>query len=109
MPRKRATGSFKCSKCERVFSMKAHLARHESTIHASPGARAAAKRLKVKMGKKKPGRKPGPKTGRKPGRPSGLAARVGLRDMTLEQLTELISAARAEAQMKIAEYQQAFS
>ncbi|MCH8241163.1 MAG: zinc ribbon domain-containing protein, partial [Planctomycetes bacterium] len=32
MPRKK----FKCSRCSRMFSMPAHLARHMNTTHASP-------------------------------------------------------------------------
>lgn len=90
-------GKFQCTKCDRAFSMKAHLARHLATIHASPQARAAKKRQPKRAGV------------RAPGRPSGVAARVGLRQMTLEQITELMSAARSEAQIRIAELQRAFA
>ncbi len=100
MPRaKKSSGSFRCSKCDRVFSMKAHLARHMGTIHMSPSAKANAK-TKRKKGRRQPVRAVG--------RPKGVTARVGLRGMSLEQLRDVIDAARAEAQVKIAEYQRSF-
>ena len=106
----RGQGTWKCGKCERVFGMKAHLARHMNTIHAPGGAKTKAKR----KGKVRLGRPPGKKSsgrplGRPVGRPAGIVARLGLREMTLEQLGTVIAAAREEAQNKIAEYQQAFS
>ena len=111
MPKKK----FKCSKCDRSFSMAAHLARHVSTLHASPKARkakaakaAAKKRRSRKGGTKKRGtaKKRGP--AKKRGRPSGVVSRLGLRDMTLQQLGDVINAAREMAQRKIAEMQHAF-
>ena len=39
-----ATGKFKCTKCDRTFSMAAHLARHMNAMHGAKGRRAAAKR-----------------------------------------------------------------
>ena len=89
MPKK----SFKCSKCDRSFSMAAHLARHMNSTHASPQKKAAAKR-------KRKAKRAGAK---RLGRPKGVAARSGLRDMTLEQLMAVISAARAEARRKLSE------
>lgn len=50
----------KCSKCDRSFSMPAHLARHLSAIHG--------KKTKAKVAKKR-----GPKVKRKVGRPKGVA------------------------------------
>ena len=53
-----AKGMFRCSRCDRTFSMKAHLARHMNTIHGSSKrvqAVAAKKRVK-RAGKKKVGR-----------------------------------------------------
>ena len=54
---------FKCSKCDRSFSMPAHLARHMNTIHGK------------KKGKKKVARTKGPKAKakRKVGRPKRAA------------------------------------
>ena len=47
-----ARAVFKCTKCTRKFSMKAHLARHMNTIHASPARRkAAAKKRRRKRRK----------------------------------------------------------
>lgn len=45
-----AQKAFKCSKCDRSFSMAAHLARHQSTIHSlkrKTGAKASAKKGRV--------------------------------------------------------------
>lgn len=48
----------KCSKCDRKFSMPAHLARHMNTIHARGGRKAG--RSATKAGKRRgPGRPPG--------------------------------------------------
>jgi hypothetical protein len=44
---------FKCSKCDRKFSMAAHLARHMSTLHASKKAKAAKKKKGRVVAKKK--------------------------------------------------------
>lgn len=49
-----AKGKYKCPQCDRTFSMAAHLARHQSTIHAKGGGKAA-----------------GGSSGRRPGRPPG--------------------------------------
>ncbi len=101
-------GKFKCDRCDRTFSMKAHIARHMATIHATPGQKAAAKQRRAKTGGR-PGPKPGRPAGRPVGRPSGVASRVGLRAMSLEEIGELISAAKAEARIKISELQAALS
>lgn len=44
---------FKCSKCDRRFSMAAHLARHMSTIHASKKAKATKMKKRRAVAKKK--------------------------------------------------------
>ena len=46
-----AKAAFKCPKCDRSFSMKAHLARHTNTIHASPKRRKAAAKKRAKRAK----------------------------------------------------------
>lgn len=52
-----AKATFKCSKCDRSFSMKAHLARHMNAIHASPTrVKAAARKRLGRVGKKRVGR-----------------------------------------------------
>lgn len=100
MPEKK----FKCSKCDRSFSMAAHLARHMGTLHASPKARAAkAATAKVKKRRTTRGR-----SAKRVGRPTGLVSRLGLRDMTLEQLQNLIAAAREQGQRKLGELRAAF-
>ena len=45
--------SFKCSKCDRKFSMAAHLARHMSTTHASETVKATKKKKRRAVAKKK--------------------------------------------------------
>lgn len=55
--------SFRCTKCDRTFSMPAHLARHLNTIH------------RRKKGKKPAGRK-AKKVKRPVGRPKGVRAKV---------------------------------
>ena len=115
-----AKGDFTCSKCGRSFGMAAHLARHMSTIHASPQKRAAAKRKRAAAKRKKAGTRkravgrPKKKVkkvrrakGRTLGRPTGVVARLGLRSLALEQLCEVIEAAQAEARRKMADIQKA--
>ncbi len=65
-----APGSFKCSKCERTFSMAAHLARHQNTIHNAGGKRKPGRKSKMK---RRPGRPAGPgrPAKRRVGRPRG--------------------------------------
>lgn len=99
MPRKK----FKCSKCSRSFSMAAHLARHKSTIHASPAAKAKRKAKKRGVGRPKG-------SGiKRSGRPSGFVSRLGLRQMSVEQLCDVIDAAREAARGKINDLRQAFA
>lgn len=120
-----ATGSLKCPKCDRTFGMAAHLARHLSAGHGKKPAvqKKAAKRADRRVaatagamaaGKKRgPGRPKGsgkklgrPKgSGKRLGRPTGTVSRLGLKDMSLEQLSNVIQAARAEAHRRIAEFQ----
>ncbi len=98
MPKK----SFKCSKCGRSFKMKAHLARHQSAGHGAK--KKAAKKGKKGKRAKAPAKK---RKFARVGRLKGLAARLGIRKMSLEQMTELIAAARAEARRKLAELRKA--
>ena len=60
---------YKCSRCDRTFSMPAHLARHKNTIHAM-GARK--KKVKGKVGR------PKGTTAKKLGRPKMRVARTGM-------------------------------
>ena len=133
MMAKVAKGKFKCPRCDRTFSMAAHLARHKNTIHAPKTARKAGKkkaRPKKKVRRrravkqagrvvkrprrtaKRAGRpvrrtrrtvKRGRRSVKRVGRPRGIAGRLSLRALTLEQLGELITAARAQARRKMAE------
>jgi hypothetical protein len=98
MPRKPAA-KFKCEKCGKSFGMAMHLGRHMTTIHGrTPTAAKAAKPKKTKkVGTRKRGRV---------GPPTGVAGRLGLRDLSIDQLVEVIAAAREEGQRRIAEMKQ---
>jgi uncharacterized C2H2 Zn-finger protein len=114
-----ATGRVKCPKCDRTFGMAAHLARHVSAGHGKKKvvkkktAKGAGRKGARKVGKRGPGRPKG--SGRKKGaakrvgRPKGAVSRLGLKDMSLEQLSDVIQAARAEAHRRIADFQDAIA
>jgi uncharacterized C2H2 Zn-finger protein len=82
----------KCSKCDRRFSMPAHLARHVNSAHGS--------------GKRKAGRPPkGRKAGRRPGRAIGKGtANLHLAGLTLTELCHVIDMARAEAKRRLEQF-----
>ena len=124
-----AKKTLKCPKCDRMFSMQAHLARHVSAAHSKKKKKAkkktakrrkktaakrkkkkAAKRAKktvVRRKKKQPGRKKrtssSKKRKKKVGRPRGSGGRRGLKKLSLEALTNLIGAARKEAKSRLKE------
>lgn len=111
--RKKASGgkkSIKCDICGQTFSMPAHLGRHKAAKH---GVRAkTASRRSTKKGKARRviSRKTvGKKTGRKPGRPPAIASRFGLADLGIEELAQLIQAARSEADRRLRDYQRILS
>ena len=93
MPKK----TFKCSKCDRSFKMAGHLARHQSATHGMKTKKKATAKKAKRRGKKR--------TMKKAGRPKGSTSRLGLKTMTLEQLTQLIDAARGEARSRLAEFE----
>ena len=81
-----------CPKCDRKFSMAAHLGRHMSTVHGSAKPKARK-----------------PRRGRKPGRRPGRAASKGtagldLTGLTLTELCQLIDIARAEAGRRLEQF-----
>lgn len=88
MPKKK----FKCSKCDRSFSMPAHLARHMNTIHAT-GKPKAIQRRGTKM--------------LRVGRSTGISSRFALGSMSLDQLLNLIDAARVEARERLSDVEAA--
>ena len=96
--------TFKCAKCSRTFGMAAHLGRHMLS-HASPQAKAAAKRKRVaakkRVAKKKTTKKRVVKKA-KVGRPKGGASKTALRGMSIDALTQLITDARGELRNRIA-------
>lgn len=97
--------TIKCPRCDRRFSMQGHLARHLSTMHVSGGAKKTAKR-KPANGRRKRRMNGYASTGARMGRPTGIASRMGLRDMSLDQLGALIEAAKQEARVQIAAMQE---
>ena len=100
---KAAKGKFKCPKCDRTFSMPGHLGRHMSAIHGLKSKKKAAKKKAKRRKKVRRRRKV-----KRVGRPAGVAARLKLQKMTLEELGQLIIAARAEARRKMAALNKAF-
>ena len=94
MPRK----TFKCPKCDRTFKMAGHLGRHVTATHGRKKRKKAAKKAKKRSG----GRRK-----KRAGRPKGVASRLGLKDMSLEQLSQVIDAARAEAKQKLVAFEEA--
>ena len=89
--------TFKCSKCDRSFKMAGHLARHQSATHGMKTKKKATVKKAKRRGKKQ--------TMKRAGRPKGSTSRFGLKTMTLEQLTQLIDAARGEARSRLAEFE----
>lgn len=118
-----ATAKYECRRCKRKFSMAAHLARHNSTIHGAKKKKATKKKAarrgrppkKIGARRGRPPKRVGAKRGRprkkigaKRGRPRGVTTRFGLRELSLDQLSELIHAARQAAQQKLVELEAAF-
>ena len=98
MPRKKAA-KFKCEKCGKAFGMAMHLGRHMTTIHGRTPRAAKPKQAKkaARLSARKGGRI---------GRPPGVVGRLGLRSMSLDQLVQVISAAKEQANRRIAELQE---
>ncbi len=94
MPKK----TFKCPKCDRSFSMAGHLGRHLSASHGRKKQKKAAKKAKKRSVRRRK---------KRAGRPKGVASRLGLKDMSLEQLSQVIDAARTEAKRKLAALEEA--
>ncbi len=87
--------TLKCTKCDRTFTKPGPFAWHMQSMHgAKKKKKAKAKKAKWR-GKKR--------TMKKAGRPKGTASRLGLKTMNLEQLMQLIDAARGEARSRLAE------
>ncbi len=118
-----ARAKYRCRRCKRSFSMAAHLARHNSTIHASKKKKATKKksarrgrpRKKTGVRRGRPPKAVGARRGRPPkkvgarrGRPRGVTTSFKLRELSLDQLSELILAARQAARQKLAELEVAF-
>ncbi len=93
MPKKK----IKCSKIDRSFSMPGHLGRHMNATHGTKKRKKAAKKAKKRSGRRRK---------KRVGRPKGVAAQLGLKDMSLEQLSQVIDAARAEARRKLVAFEE---
>ena len=79
-PRKKAKPKatkkpLRCSKCKRTFSLPAHLARHMASTHASPKAKAAARRKRAATKRRS-----------RRAKPRRRASEVGLSELTVEEL-----------------------
>ena len=88
MPKK----SLRCTKCDRTFSRPGPFAWHMQSMH---GAKKTTTAKAKRRGKKR--------AMKRVGRPAGAAGRLGLKTMSLEQLTQLIGAARSEARSRLAD------
>lgn len=86
MPRKKAA-KIKCEKCGKEFGIAMHLGRHMTTIHGQSPKVAMPKKA-AKRAARKRGRV---------GRPPGVVGRLGLRALSLDQLVDVIQAAKQEA------------
>ena len=79
----------KCSKCDRRFSMQAHLARHMNTMHGT-GERKAGPARKGRKGRR-----------RSMATATLAAANFDFAEFNLTQLCTLIDLARAEAKRRL--------
>ncbi|HOW17913.1 MAG TPA: hypothetical protein PLC79_02670 [Phycisphaerae bacterium] len=95
MPHKKEV--YKCSKCGQTFKLAMHLGRHLSAKHGVTPASAARSKKRQPFAAQ-------PALGR--GRPGGIAGRLGLHNLTLEQLVETIAAAKKEAARRLAAFQE---
>jgi hypothetical protein len=107
-----AKADFKCARCGRTFSMKAHLARHNSAVH---GRKTAKKKIKKKKkvakrgARRKVARR---KTAKKrPARAtrgrSRISSRLRLEGLSIDELTALFNAVKTEAQKRISNLRRA--
>ena len=85
--------TLRCKKCDKTFTRPGPFAWHMQSMHG-------AKKKTLKKAKRR-----GKRTMKKAGRPKGSTSRLGLKTMTLEQLTQLIDAARGEARSRLAEFE----
>jgi len=95
MPRKKET--YKCPECGKSFKLAMHLGRHRCAVHGKQpvGEARSKKRLA-------PTAQPAPRRGR----PGGIAGRLGLHNLTLEELVEVIAGAKQEAARRLAAFQE---
>ncbi len=87
--------TLRCKKCDKTFTRPGPFAWHMQSMHG-------AKKKTAKKAKRR-----GKRTMKRAGRPKGAASRLGLKTMSLEQLTHLIDAARAEARQKLVAFEEA--
>lgn len=89
--------TLRCNRCDRSFSMPAHLARHMSAVHG----------LKAKGGRRRAGRarrRRGAATrlgGARRGRPPLVATKLGLHKMTNDQLVQVMETTRSLLQDRL--------
>jgi len=88
--------TLRCKKCDKTFTRPGPFAWHMQSMH---GAKKKRKTTTAKKAKRRGKRR----AMNKAGRPKGSTSRFGLKTMSLEQLTQLIDAARGEARNRLAE------
>jgi uncharacterized C2H2 Zn-finger protein len=104
------TRKFKCPKCDRTFSMAAHLARHMNTLHASKARKKVAKKKvarkrRVKRARRRVLRMAARSKAARPRLATGPARMIG--DMRAYRGT--LAAQRSELDTQIAAVEQALS
>lgn len=99
-------GGNKCPKCDRTFSLPMHLARHMSAMHGA-GPRKKAKKTGARRGRP-PGRRRGRPAGSRMGRPTAVVSRLGLKSLGLDDLKQVIEAAKDEARRRLSELESMF-
>ena len=87
--------TLKCKKCDRTFTRPGPFAWHMQSMHGAKKKKKATAKKTNWRGKRR--------SMKKAGRPKGAAGRLGLKTMSLEQLMQLIDAARGEARSRLAE------
>ncbi|MGB9623771.1 MAG: hypothetical protein ACPMAQ_02825 [Phycisphaerae bacterium] len=88
---------YKCAKCGQSFKLAMHLGRHLSAKHNVPPVSKARSKKRLPLTAQPALRR---------GRPGGIAGRLGLHNLTLEQLVEAIAAAKEEAARRLAAFQE---
>lgn len=95
--------NLECPKCGRKFSMPAHLARHMSSHDGAASKKKASRKTRARKAKRGPGRPKGSTNKKAATTAARSVAGFNLRGMQIQELSDLIDAARDEARRKLHE------